>query len=135
MLFLYSHTFVLHCKMTILSFSERSDSSSARSKSESRNPLLRQASAPTSTSKRLARAKELIIPAFTSAGRRMRRPSSVDQGPIQIKLGRSDSSKSIEGSDSSPQVCIHLYNQLTATLSFSKTWCVMVLLVMNLVYL
>ena len=34
----------------------------------------------------------------------MRRPSGADQGPINIKLGRNDSTRSIEGSDSSPQV-------------------------------
>ena len=84
-------------------FSEKSDSSSQRSKSENRSNVVRQSSAPISTTKRMARAKDLIIPAFTSAGRRIRRPS-VDQGPIQIKLGRSDSTKSIEENNSLPKV-------------------------------
>ena len=84
-------------------FSEKSDSSSQRSKSENRSNVVRQSSAPNSTTRRMARAKELIIPAFTSAGRRIRRPS-VDQGPIQIKLGRSDSTKSIEENNSFPKV-------------------------------
>ena len=42
----------------------------------------------------------------------MRRPSSADQGPINIKLGRNDSSRSIEGIDSSPKVQLS-FNNLT----------------------
>ena len=89
--------------LIIYFLSEKSDSSSQRSKSEHRGSVVRQSSAPNPSSRRIARAKDLIIPAFTSAGRRIRRPS-VDQGPIQIKLGRSNSSKSIEATDSFPKV-------------------------------
>ena len=93
----------------MLSFSEKSfqsDSSGVRSKSECRNPVYQQVSPPTQTATRISRAKALIIPPFSYAGRRMRRPSSTDQGPIQIKLGRTDSTKSIEATDSSPKVFI-----------------------------
>ena len=90
-------------KQIIYFLSEKSDSSSQRSKSEHRGSVVRQSSAPNPSSRRIARAKDLIIPAFTSAGRRIRRPS-VDQGPIQIKLGRSNSTKSIEATGSFPKV-------------------------------
>ena len=67
---------------------------------------MRQSSSPIPTSKqRMAKAKNLIIPPFTSAGRRMRRKSGEEgQGPIQIKVGSNESTKSIEQSEFSPKV-------------------------------
>ena len=65
---------------------------------------MRQSSSPIPTSKqRMAKAKNLIIPPFTSAGRRMRRKSG-EEGPIQIKVGSNESTKSIEQSEFSPKV-------------------------------
>ena len=67
---------------------------------------MRQSSSPIPTSKqRMAKAKNLIIPPFTSAGRRMRRKSG-EEGPIQIKVGSNESTKSIEQSEFSPKVNI-----------------------------
>ena len=84
-------------------FSDKSDTSSIRSKSAR---AMRQSSSPIPTSKqRMAKAKNLIIPPFTSAGRRMRRKSG-EEGPIQIKVGSNESTKSIEQSEFSPKVNI-----------------------------
>ena len=88
----------------VLRLSGRSDTSTTSSRSKLEVQTVRKTSVTTQTSKAMSKAKDSLIPALTSARKKLRRHSMVDNGPIQIRLRKSSSKKTDNSIDLAPEV-------------------------------